>query len=179
MDLNLDDRGPDRRTFITLSATGGLAALAGCLSGTTWPDGDDSSTDTDSPSDSQTAGDLDSIPDDSDVIDRFERRSSGDDWTVADDAYGIRIENTTDEELPITIQLDHDGDSVLDREVAIPATSELVIELSDGGTYDVAIEADGLESKTTTTWSPNDCEEGTTKLTIGDSGIETDTSVSC
>ncbi|WP_323173757.1 hypothetical protein [Natrialba sp. PRR66] len=179
MDLNLDDRDPDRRTFITLSATGGLTALAGCLSGTTWPDGDDSSTDTDSPSDSQTAGDLDSISDDSDVIDRFERRSSEDDWTVADDAYGIRIENTTDEELTIALRLDHDGDSILDRDVTIPAASELVIELSSGGTYDMAIEADGLESETSTTWSPNDCEEGMTELTIGDSGIETDSSVSC
>ncbi|ELZ03341.1 hypothetical protein [Natrialba aegyptia] len=177
MALHPDDHELNRRTFITLSATGGLAALAGCLSGTTWPDGDGSSNDT--PSDSQTAGDLDSISDDSDVIDRFERRSSNDDWTVADGAYGIRIENTTDEDLPITLRLDYDSDPVLDQDVTIPAASELVIELSGGGTYDMAIEADGLESETTTTWSPDDCKTGTTELTIGTGGIETDTSISC
>ncbi|ELZ01810.1 hypothetical protein [Natrialba asiatica] len=175
MALHPDGRELDRRTFITLSAAGGLLTLSGCLSGTTWPDGSSD----DDPPNSQTAGDLDSISDDSDAIDRFERRSSGDDWTVADGAYGIRIENTTDEDLPVTLRLDHDGDSVLDREVIIPAASELVIELSSGGTYDTAIEADGLESETTTTWSPDDCETGTTELTIGTGGIETDTSISC
>ncbi|WP_137288207.1 hypothetical protein [Natronorubrum halophilum] len=94
-------------------------------------------------------------------------------------SHTMYVRNETDDERSITIQIDRDGESVLDRTEDVPADAFLEIVLAESGTYEAAVESETMRTTTSITRPDDDCEESRTLVTLRDGGIETDTSIRC
>ncbi|WP_237076797.1 hypothetical protein [Natrialba magadii] len=180
-----------RRAFAAL-AGGVLAFLAGCLDTSSSTDrtptnagdteGAESTNGTNSDhaeADETDTTELESI--DNDVLERAAIRPADESepWDGTDGVYGVRIANTTDEPVDTTVELVHDGDGLLSRNLELPARGDVVLEFVAAGEYELSVETADGTTESAIDWEPEDCETGVTELTVGTGGSSTAVSISC
>ncbi|ELY97265.1 hypothetical protein C482_13565 [Natrialba chahannaoensis JCM 10990] len=178
-----------RRTFAALSGSAVLAFLAGCLNASSSADSTPANgtngtnktneTPTDTEPNHGHPDALESV--ESDALERAVVRDEdeSENWESKPGVYSVRIRNAMTDGVSATVKLEHDGESVLDRELRIPSDGDVVLELRARGTYSLGVKTEAATVETTVSWEPADCTTGTTALTISASGIETEASIQC
>lgn len=90
----------------------------------------------------------------------------------------LSIRNADAESRSLSVRIDHDDATVLERTGTVPGDAALEIAVTEAGTYETTVESEHLRSTTSMTVSA-DCDESHTEITLGETGIETNTSISC
>lgn len=127
-----------------------------------------------------------------------DEESGDDEWTVPDDgpieamatvaaddvdeagleSPVLSIHNTTSERRSLSLRINHDDATVLERTGAIPGETVLEIGVNEPGTYETTVESGSLRSSTTVPVS-EDCADSHTEIQVGETGLGTNTSISC